>query len=865
MIPGLQNVLLSAVEHAARGLLVASLNLGVLMAAEGGDAGKLLFFESRIRPVLVDRCEGCHSAEAQKKGKLKAGFFADSRKGLLEGGDSGPSLVPGNPGESLLLRAMRHESKDIAMPPKEEKLPRTVLDDFARWIAEGALDPREPAAGAPAKKRGLTLEQGRAFWSLRPPVRPRVPAPANAQWARTDVDRFLLEALEREGLRPAADAPAEVVLRRVYLAVTGLPPSAEMVAAFRMENLEAEVDRLLQSDAYGERWGRHWLDVARYAESNGKDRNVVFPHAWRYRDYVFDAFASDMPLDVFIREQVAGDLLVSSQPARRDALRTATGFLALGSKAYEETKPEVFRMDVIDEQIEVLGRGILGLSIACARCHDHKFEAIPTADYYALAGVLRSTALLYGYGPRGIKATAFHHTDLYAVGPEATGREAEGLAYFRRLDHETLAMHTARSDRYRLQRRIPDLKRAVETSSGEEKTRAECELEALNQEIEAWHVKVAELEKNVARLQDSAPPMPGWAMGARESEKPEDCRIHIRGETTLLGDKVPRGFLRVLAVPDVPAPGPQGSGRLELADWLTHRNNPLTARVYVNRVWGHLFGRGLVTTPDDFGVTGAAPSHPELLDYLAVEFMEHGWSTKWLIRSLVLSRAYGMDSVGAPGSLEQDPDNRWLARMRPRAADAEVLHDSMLAAAGRLDRSRPKEPFFAAFHPYRDAELFSFKPFVTKEKMLSHHRAAYLPVIRGTLPEALDLFDFASPDRSVAERNGSILPTQALYLMNNPRVTEWSAATARRSAGEGDRRAGDADRVVWLFRTVLGRTPRADEVGRVLRFIGAASDPRGDGDGPVNSAHAVEAANPEDRWADFCQMLFASVEHRLIR
>jgi hypothetical protein len=390
-------------------------------------------------------------------------------------------------------------------------------------------------------------------------------------------------------------------------------------------------------------------------------------------------------------------------------------------------------------------------------------------------------------------------------------------------------------------------------------------LEALNREIDEWHAKVGVLEKSVAELQDSAPPMPGWAMGATEREQPEDCRIHIRGETALLGDKVPRGFVRVLDAPRVSAPGPGGSGRLELAEWLTHRDNPLTARVYVNRVWSHLFGRGLVTTPDDFGVTGAAPSHPELLDHLAVEFMEHGWSTKWLVRSLVLSRAYRMDSVGTAGSRERDPDNRWVARMRPRAADAEVIHDSMLAAAGWLDRNRPKEPFFAAFHAYRDAELFSFKPFVTKANLVSTHRAVYLPVIRGVLPEGLELFEFASPDRPVAERNASILPTQALYLMNNPRVTEMAVATARRSAGEGDRSVGAAGRVTWLFRTVLGRTPRAHEVERVLGFVGGQTGAGGLVGRAEGASDATEGQGVEERWADFCQMLFASVEHRLIR
>jgi hypothetical protein len=647
-------------------------------------------------------------------------------------------------------------------------------------------------------------------------------------------------------MRPAPDAPAEVLLRRLYLDLTGLPPSAEEVAGFRKEDAPAVVDRLLASPHFGERWGRHWLDVARYADSNGKDRNVIFHHAWRYRDYVFDSFAADKPFDVFLREQVAGDLMANEEGGRRDELLVASGFLALGSKAYEETKPEVFRMDVIDEQIEVLGRGVLGLSVACARCHDHKFEAIPTADYYALAGILRSSQPLYGYGPRGIKATAFHHTEFHALGEEGHALGEPGLGYLKRLDELMLRMHTARSDRYRIQRRVPDAKGAVEKAVGEDRVEAECVVAALEAEIADWHVRVAALEAEVTAMQDSAPPMPGWAMGMRDRPEVEDCRIHVRGETTLLGERVPRGFLRVVDIPGAVLPRAEGSGRRELAAWLTDRSNPLTARVYVNRVWRHLFGRGLVTTVDDFGVTGAAPTHPGLLDHLAVEFMDGGWSTKRLIRSLVLSRAYGLDSRGAEGMREKDPDNRWFGRMRPRMMDAEVLHDSLLSAAGELDRNRPTESFFARFHPYRDAELASFKPFVTRSELVTTHRAAYLPVIRGVVPEALDLFDFAVPDRPVAERTESVVPTQALYLMNHPRVGKLAEMAAKRSAEEG--RAGGA-RVGWLFRTVLGREPRSDEAERVLAFVGGAGDEEG----------------REARWSDAAHVLFGSVEHRLVR
>lgn len=820
---------------------------GPLAGGEAPAAGSepMRFFESRIRPVLVERCEACHSAEAQQKGKLKAGLFLDSRKGLLEGGDSGPALVPGKPGESLLLRALRHESKDLAMPPKEPMLPGSVIEDFIRWINEGAHDPREAVASVPVKRRGMSLDEGRAFWSMRPPQRPPLPTVLDTGWARSAVDRFILAGLEREGLTPADDAPAEVLLRRAYLDLTGLPPSAAEVASFRREDFDALVEQLLASPHFGERWGRHWLDVARYAESNGKDRNVVFHHAWRYRDYVLDSFAADKPFDLFLREQIAGDLMVKDDPARRDALLVATGFLALGSKAYEETKPEVFRMDLVDEQIELIGRGILGLSVACARCHDHKFEAIPTADYYALAGILRSSEALYGYGPRGIKATAFHHTELHAVGGDADRLAPAGLAYLKRLDEATLEMHTARSDRYRLQRRVPDLKRRIEQAKDGARAEAEGELAELEARIADWNVRVSGLEKAVEALQDAAPPMPGWAMGMRERAAPEDCRIHIRGETTLLGEVVPRGFLRVLNNPNTAPPASAASGRLELAAWLSDRSNPLTARVYVNRVWRQLFGRGLVATPDDFGVTGAAPSHPELLDLLAVEFMEGGWSTKKLLRSLMRTRLYALDSRARGGSRETDPDNRWLARMRPRMLEAEVLHDSMLNAAGALEKGRPARPFWDRFHPYRDAEFSAFKPFVKKSELLIPHRAVYLPVLRGVLPEVLELFDFAPPDRPVAERTQSVVPAQGLFLFNNPRVAELAAACADRSlreAGEGERR------IAWIFRTILGRSPLGEEVERVRAFTGAA-----------------DGAGSGERWGDVCQMLFASAEHRLLR
>jgi len=816
------------------------------VAAAEADAAKLAFFEAKIRPVLESRCLKCHSTAAQAAGELKASLFLDTRAGVLQGGDTGSAIVAGKPAQSLLLRAIRHESKELHMPVEGAKLSAAVIADFAQWIADGAVDPRDGAAPV-VKKRGMSLEEGRKLWSLRKPVLP----------AQGGIDHLVRSKLQTQGLPPNGDAAASVLLRRLYLDLIGLPPTPEEVAAFDPQRLEAVVDHLLASKYFGERWGRHWLDAARYADSNGRDRNVIFYHAWRYRDYVIAAFNADKPYDQFLREQIAGDLLPAKSPAQRDERLTATGFLALGAKAYEEPKQDVFTMDVVDEQIELIGRSVLGLSVACARCHDHKFDPIPTADYYALAGILRSTQPLYGYGPRGIKATAFHHTEWHALGSDAAALAPAALAYFRKLDAEILALHTERSARYGFTKRTPDAKRQLDAATGAEKEQLAAEFKLREEKTAEWNVKVTAMEKAAEEFKDAAPPQPGWAMGAREAAKIQDCRIHIRGETTNLGDKVPRGFLQVIALPDVPAPDARQSGRLQLAQWLTHRDHPLTARVYVNRVWQKLFGRALVTTPDDFGVNGAQPSHPELLDYLAVRFMEQNWSVKTLIREMVLSRAYRMSSAASVANLERDPDNVLLWRMAPRPVEAEVLHDAILSLSGQLDPYPPAQPFLARYQPQRDAELSTFKPFMTMTDIVDDHRSVYLPVVRGTLPEVFSLFDFAPSERPVAQRDESLVPAQSLYLMNNAWVIEQARHTAKRVLAGGD----DAACVERLFMLAFARKPTRDEQTLAFAFVAKpaelVADPKAKS--PPNAAQLREA-----RWASLCQIMMASAEFRVL-
>ncbi len=828
------------------------------------------FFEKKIRPVLVTHCYECHSAEAVARGKLKGMLTVDTREGLRKGGDSGAAVVPGKPAESLLLKALRNDPNVSAMPPKE-KLSTAVIADFEAWIATGAADPRDgPAA---VVKRGLSIEEGRRFWSFVPPQRVAPPNVRRADWPRDDIDRFVLAKQEEQGMEPLGDTQPHLLLRRLSFDLLGLPPSPEDVAEFvagwnaandqpdRQQNWLAQtVDRLLGQRQFGERWGRHWLDVARYADSNGRDRNVYFYHAWRYRDYVIESFHRDKPIDQFLREQIAGDLLPYVSPEQRDEQRIATGFLALGAKSFEEIKPEVFRMDVIDEQIELVSRTVLGLSVGCARCHDHKFDPILTADYYALAGIFRSTQTLAGYGPKGIKATAHSHSELQPVGPDAERLGPDGLAYLVKLQEMTLAQNTARSDRYRVVRRVADAKLKLAKPEAD-KAALEKDIARMEAEIKDWDVKVKAHEQALQTAMDSAPPQPGWAMGVRERESCEDCRIHIRGETTNLGDAVPRGTLQIITLTDKKPVDMKSSGRLELADSLTRRDNPLTARVFVNRVWLHLFGRGIVTTLDDFGVNGARPTHPELLDHLAVRFMDDGWSIKRLVRSIVLSRSYRLAIGESQKDPVKDPDNVFLSRMKPRRLEVEVFRDAIKSVAGTLDLTPPssEQAFLSKFNPYREDEYRTFQSLFTPASLEQPHRSVYLPVVRGVLPEMFTLFDFASPERPVAQREESIVPAQSLFLMNSSWIVEQSCHAAQRLLNETS--LDDSGRVTRIYQCAFSRTPISEELARSLRYLAETES--------VVTDSKAASPTPEqlrlERWTSFCQALFASGEFRMLK
>jgi cytochrome c553 len=781
------------------------------------DAAGAQFFEKKIRPVLVEHCYGCHAASGKR---VRGGLRLDTRAGLRKGGESGAAIVPGEARASLLIRALHHDG--LAMPPKE-KLPAEVIADFERWVEVGAPDPRDAGAAAGADEKA-----GRKLWSLQPLRRPPVPPVRDRNWPRTDVDRFLLAQLEGKGLHPVGDAERGTLLRRLTIDLTGLPPTPSEIDEFLADQspqaLARVVDRLLASPHFGERWGRHWLDVARYADSNGKDENLTFHEAWRYRDYVIAAFNRDKPFDAFLREQLAGDLLPAANQSRRDEQLIATGFLVVGPKMLFDRDKLKRKMDVIDEQIDTVGRAVLGLTVACARCHDHKFDPVPTADYYALAGIFGSTRTLDGIKEGNPLVAGWM---MRPLGPYGARLDAARRAHEKKREDLAAALKEARTELLNLEGRP--------VTFGEWPRLA----------VARAHVQILEAEEK--KLADAAPPSPPLAMAVCDEDSPADLPVNVRGNPHTPGPLVSRGFLRAASLGAAPAVPARQSGRLQLAQWLTAPDHPLTARVFVNRVWMHLFGEGLVRTVDNFGAQGEAPSHPELLDYLAARFVEDGWSVKRLVRSLVLSRAYQLAVAEDAAAARLDLENRWLWRANRRRVEAEVLRDAMLAVSGRLDR----RPGGSAV-----TQLGEFAINNGSQGGLSTdgnvRRSVYLPVLRAYLPPLFEVFDFADPDACTGKRNVTTVPTQALYLMNSPFVLEQAEQAARRLLAEC---ANDEARLDLLYRRALGRAPTSAELAAALKFLrGRGRDSRG------SSRNEAEC----DAWTGVCLSVFGCTEFRYV-
>jgi cytochrome c553 len=656
------------------------------------------FFESKIRPVLIANCYSCHS---QQSGRSEGGLDVDSAAALINGGESGPALDHDDFTESLLWKAINYDG--LQMPP-QDPLPPHVIEDFRQWLADGAPDPRvtEVVRGA-YRVTPEKIEEARSFWSLQklPPSSATLVAEAfgaandsssDAQ-SGTPIDRFVEQTRQMHALPAPPMADSYTVLRRLCFDLLGLPPTPQQIDWFQErwavdpdQAVAQAVDLMLASDKFGERWGRHWLDIARFAESTGREVNMPYTEAWRYRDYVIDSFNKDKPYDRFLKEQLAGDLIAAGSKKQKQEQLIATGFLALGPKTLNERSAKQFEMDIIDEQIDVTTRSILGISVACARCHDHKFEAIRQEDYYALAGIFGNMTTHYG----GANSQRNRHANSLIELPLQDTESA--------LPSLSPRQFTALNDRAdQAAEELQALRREVARERQQQRRRGGQAAQQNNNAGVADQQRRQQLQRmttqlgsvrGVLDLYDEKGNPKAMCMGVQPKSKPTDARLLERGEVNQPGSVVKRGFVPLLEK-NPPRIRPNSSGRMELANWIASEGNPLTARVMANRVWQHLIGEGIVRTPEDFGVTGAAPTHPELLDYLAVRFIENEWSIKSLIREIATSKTYRMGWQTDAVAGTTDPDNKYLWRSHPQRLEAEVLRDSLLFVANQLDLERP--------------------------------------------------------------------------------------------------------------------------------------------------------------------------------
>ncbi len=1074
-----------------RNCVFALLITGLLPATSFAQATDgAAFFEKNVRPLLVARCLGCHSAAPAAAGGLRL----DTHEGLQKGGARGPAVVAGAPEQSLLLKAIRHMEGAPKMPPGP-KLKDAEVALLTQWVSMGAPWGQANAMAAAQK-----------FWAFTPPTTPAIPAVKNKDWVKSPLDAFILSALEAKGLTPAAAADKRTLIRRATYDLTGLPPTPEEVRAFLDDSspnaFAKVVDRLLASPHYGERWGRHWLDVARYADSNGLDENLVYKNAYRYRDYVIQAFNKDKPYDLFLKEQLAGDLLPESGDLKTQFERwTATGFLSLGAKMLAEDDPLKMEMDIVDEQLDTTTRAFMGMTVGCARCHDHKFDPIPTADYYALAGIFKSSktmenfqvvakwheyvladkpqrdqlqahldkitakqkeigkiskqhndalamqgrqhvgdyllaasdVLRYGQielkpildasaakptaTPVVLEAGAFargnvarklekksknvaadqkgpyfaeyeldaprageYQLDMLeeetgngtadvwingvlmkrgatpiqnrAASPEAGGWTVTGIFALKaglntiRLEHkarfpyfekllvaapvlkpgsETPRTLEQVSRQYKvnpgfLTHWVDELEKAkgaphsvlfawleygkpltgwtspaaaffrdgdwrskqqlaaryqnlfleadrqwqaVKDKADPKAALADPGYEALRQlayekagpfrapdnsrQYFAAEVQqqLTALDAERKQLEDSTPDLP-HAMGVREGDKIADLKINIRGSHWTLGAEAPRGFLRAVNVKNAPTPTTKASGRLELAQWLTQPDHPLTSRVMANRLWRWHFGRGIVPTVDNFGRLGEAPTNQPLLDWLAVQFVDQGWSMKQMHRLMMLSSTYQMSSAYNERAFETDPENKLLWRANRRRLEAEALRDGIMAASGDLDLTAG-----GTLMTYKDRQYVSDTAKRGGMDYERNRRAVYIPIVRSSMYDVFQAFDLPDPSTSNGDRSSTVVAPQALFVMNGAVALRHSRTLAEKLLARTD--WDDAARIREAYERALGRPPLPQEIDRALTLIGSV-------DKQVANRQTDPATRRVFAWQSFVKALMASNE-----
>jgi hypothetical protein len=941
------------------------------VAADKPTAADVEFFEKRVRPVLVEHCQKCHGTKEQS-----GGLRLDSRGAVLAGGDQGAALVVGQPGMSLLIKAIRYDDDDLQMPPKG-KLKAAQIVDLTEWVKRGAPWPGDSGA-APVKKPGemVFTDAMKSHWAFQPLRQPPLPVGAEK---RHPIDAFIEAKLTAAGLKPAPRADARTLMRRLTFDLTGLPPIPEEVAAFveesdRLFNSNAIgvgetlrtarahadgvavkhlVSGLLDSPHHGERFARHWLDVARYADSNGSEVDHAMANAWRYRDYVVRAFNDDLPFDRFVREQIAGDLLPDA-----NALE-ATGFLMLGPKALAELDKDKLRADIVDEQVDTVSRAFLGLTLGCCRCHDHKFDPLPTADYYALAGIFRSTRSM-DYSKRvatwlerplggpadlaraeslmerigelrkqrdaaGAQNAVKRQKLVLAAGEKFLLIEAEhfergnvrvetdslgkGIGVVRTLmqypDHIEYEFELPAAGEYQLELRYA----AKESRPTELTINGNLAEMAAAAEVtgdwtpsaQRWFVQgmyAFQQGRNVLAFHRDGPvPLFDKLLIGQRSEQPHgpgvivapvqrtvestskkeldaaitaalreleliptalapfdgpvaDASIFIRGNPATTGAVVPRGFPRIVTGVAVNAPGAEQSGRLELAEWLTQPNHPLTPRVIVNRVWLWHFGQGLVRSPDNFGLRGEIPSHPELLDWLAVWFVENGWSLKKLHTLICTSEVYQRATSSSVSA--SDPENRLLAHFPRRRLSAEELRDAMLAVSDQLDHTSGGSLMTVLNRTYANGGNAP-ADVATQMHYDSPRRSLYLPIIRTALHDFFAAFDYPDPAMLTGQRASTIVAPQALFLMNSPFVKARSHAFAERVRELGE---SDTARVRAAYALAFARPPTAAEIQGALAFL------------DQEEAALRDANNPTPRastWTRLCHVLLMSNEFQYLK
>lgn len=788
-------------------ILLAAICLGSASARSDDSAAAGLtadeFFENRIRPVLVEKCLICHGPHTAENG-----LRLDSAEHLLKGGAAGLAVVPGEPDASLLLTAVRRTREDLQMPPDDPLSPEQIAD-LTRWVADGARWPQNVTLGDPVNSAWS------AHWAFQP-VRAVSPPADSSNWSEHPIDRFVAAQHREHGLHPVDVADRRTLIRRLYFDLHGLPPTPEQLRAALADDapdaFERLVDHLLASSHYGEQWGRHWMDVVRYADTAGDNADYPVPEARLYRDYIIDSFNADKPFDRFVTEQLAGDLLAKSAPREEYAeFVTATGFLAL-SRRYATAPYELWNL-TLEDTIDTVGQAFLGLSLKCARCHDHKFDPVTSDDYYALYGIFDSTQFPWAGGEEfsSKKTPRQHFASLF---PE------DQAAPLRARFQQELAQVSAE---------VAATEEILEQTTDAARPAMQKQLDALKAD-------------EFRRQRRGDPPLLPVAYAVRDRE-PHDVSKQLKGDATKPGAVIPRGAIAFFGGKlEIPA---GASGRSELAKWLVSPQHPLTARVYVNRIWQQHFGRGLVETPSNFGMRGSPPSHPELLDDLTRQFINSGWSVKRLHRLILSSRTWQLSSRSEPSNAAADPGNVWLWRQNRRRLEAESIRDAMLLVDGGLNPDRPGEHAFPPPHEWKWTQHNPFRDFYD-----SPHRSVYLMTARLQRHPFLGLFDGPDTNTSTAVRSVSTVPPQALYLMNSPDLQLIANALAQRlqsSASDEDARINLAHQLCY------SRNATDAECAQGAEYLSAAT-------AALAEADLAETDRRLAAWTSYARLLLAANE-----